>query len=153
MCVMRRSEPPGRDWPEAPGAGPDAARSYAPETLLIPDAEPGPADDHVQGLVTRLPDGSGPLRRVGICNASGMIYREVSLHGPVQLLYFWAGLNGLGFRERPPDDRGFSRYWRLFVRQQGERRPAQQGQIRTLEVTPGEPDGASGRPTPERPAR
>jgi hypothetical protein len=121
MCVMQRREPPRRDWPEPQGGGP--APSYAPETLLVPGPAPGDADDQVRTVVLGLPDGAGPLRRVGICNASGEVYREVALHGPVQLLYLWAGLNALGFRQRPPEGRGFSKYWMLFARERAERRP------------------------------
>ena len=73
-------------------------------------------------LVTGLPDGSGPLRRVGICNASGAVYREVTLHGPVQLLYLWAGLNALGFKQRPPAEDVLSKYWLVFGRD-ADRRP------------------------------
>jgi hypothetical protein len=113
---MRRREPPRREWPDPQSSGPGSASSYAPETLLVPGAEPLSGDEAIRALVTALPDGVGPLRRIGICNASGDIYREVSLHGPVQLLYFWAGLNALGFAQRTPGHPGFSKYWLLFGR-------------------------------------
>jgi hypothetical protein len=113
---MQRREPPRREWPEPQAGGPNPGRSYAPETLLLAGAEPLAADEAIRALVTALPDGSGPLHRIGICNASGAIYREVSLHGPVQLLYFWAGLNALGFTQRTAGTAGFSKYWLLFGR-------------------------------------
>lgn len=120
---MRRREPSRWDWPQPPGGGPSPARCYAPETLLVPGTAAGEHDEQVRALVTALPDGAGPLRRIGICNAAGAIYREVVLHGPVQLLYFWAGLNALGFRQRMAEDQTFSKYWLLFCREGTERRP------------------------------
>ena len=147
---MRRSELPGRDWPEPPQEGADAPPPYAPETLLIPDAHPSPSDDRVQGLVTRLPAGSGALRRVGICNASGVIYREVFLHGPVQLLYFWAGLNGMGFRQRS-DERGYSRYWRLFVRDEPEGPPRDGDGVAPIRVDKDDSAAPKGTPLPQQP--
>ncbi|HET8746922.1 MAG TPA: hypothetical protein VFM98_15050 [Ramlibacter sp.] len=124
---MRRREPPRRDWPEPPAGGPAPDRCYAPETLLVPNAAPGEEDERVRAIVSALPDGAGPLRRIGICNAAGAIYREVALHGPVQLLYFWAGLNALGYRQRTPEDQAFSKYWLLFGREGTERRPLDGG--------------------------
>jgi hypothetical protein len=123
MGSMRRRESPRPGWPEAQDGGPVSARSYAPETALVAGTTPDDDDDRVRGTVLALPDGAGPLHRVGICNAAGTIYREVALHGPVQLLYLWAGMNALGFRQRPPEDRGFSRYGLLFTRERKERRP------------------------------
>jgi hypothetical protein len=116
MGSMRRREPPRPDWPEPPGSVPATGRTYAPETLLLPGARAGDADEGVRTVVLGLPDGAGPLRRIGICNAAGSIYREVTLHGPVQLLYLWAGLNALGFRQQPPGDHGMSKYFALFGR-------------------------------------
>ncbi|GAB3773518.1 hypothetical protein GCM10028796_46040 [Ramlibacter monticola] len=120
---MRRREPPRRDWPEPHSGGPSEIRAYAPETLLIPGLLPATDDVQVHTLVMRLPDGSGPLRRIGICNSTGAVYREVTLHGPVQLLYLWAGLNALGFQQRPADEDVLSKYWLLFARDGGERLP------------------------------
>lgn len=120
---MRRREPPRRDWPEPPAGGPGPARCYAAETLLVPGCAPGEQEEQIRALLSALPDGCGPLRRIGICNAAGEIYREVALHGPVQLLYFWAGLNALGYRQWAAEDQTFSRYWLLFCRAGTERRP------------------------------
>jgi hypothetical protein len=99
-------------------------RPYAPETQLLPGAEPASEDGEVLAVIRRLPDGSGRLERVGVCNVSGTIYREVLLHGPVQLMYLWAGLNSLGFtQQRPADTGGFSKYRVLFARNAPEKRP------------------------------
>ena len=103
-----------RDWPEPQAAGTAPQRHYAPESLLLAGMEAAARDAQVRAVVTSLPDGAGPPRRIGICNAAGEVYREVTLHGPVQVLYFWAGLNALGFRQRPTDPSALSRYWLLL---------------------------------------
>jgi hypothetical protein len=126
MCFMRGREPPSVP-PESPG-DPGAARPYAPETQLLPGVEPAAGDNEVLQVIRRLPDGSGPLERVGICNPSGTIYREVLLRGQVQLMYLWAGLNGLGFSQlQAADTGGYSKYRVLFGRSDREKRPHEGG--------------------------
>lgn len=124
---MRRREDPLRDWPEPQTGGPSESRAYAPETLVLPGIAMAPEDAEVRALVTGLPDGTGPLRRVGICNGNSEIYREVTLYGPVQLLYLWAGLNALGFKQRPPGEDVLSKYWLVFSRDATEKRPPDGG--------------------------
>ncbi|MEJ8840169.1 hypothetical protein [Ramlibacter sp. AN1133] len=118
---MERRDRPPRDWPQPPAG--DPAPSYAPETLLLAGIPPGEGDEQVRTVVLGLPDGAGPLRRVGVCNAAGEVYREVTLHGPLQLLYFWAGLNALGFRQQAAEERAISKYTLVFARDPAERRP------------------------------
>jgi hypothetical protein len=126
MCVMRGREPPSIP-PEAP-ADSGGARAYAAETQLLPGVEPGGGDPEVLAVIRRLPDGSGALERVGVCNRSGTIYREVLVHGQVQLTYLWAGLNALGFaQQRAVDAGGFSKYRVLFARNEMEKRPPEGG--------------------------
>jgi hypothetical protein len=124
---MRRREPPRPAWPEPDEGAPAPGPSYAAETLLVPGATPGEVDAQVRAVILGLPDGAGPLRRVAICNAAGIMYREVALHGPVQLLYLWAGLNALGFRQRLAEDQGFSQYWLQFARSPERKTAAQSG--------------------------
>jgi hypothetical protein len=124
MCLMRRREIPGPDWPDPPAAGADANCAYAPETELLETPKAAADDARIHHLVTALPDGAGPLRRVGICNAAGEVYREVTLRGPVQLLYLWAGLNALGFHQVGCEVTGFSRYQVVFGRVDPEKTAA-----------------------------
>jgi hypothetical protein len=127
MWLMRRREPPCREWPPAQGDAPETVGSYAPETVLVPGTTPGEHDDEVRSMVLGLPDGVGSLSRVGICNGAGAIYREVALRGPVQLLYLWAGLNAIGFRQCSAQERAFSKYSLLFDRAGQEKRPLEGG--------------------------
>jgi len=113
---MQAREPSGGQQPE-PHTG-NAGPSYAPETSLVPGAARGALDEEVKALVVGLPDGVGPLQRIGICNPAGAVYREISLHGPLQLLHLWARLNALGFRQQGPQGRGFSKYTLLFTREE-----------------------------------
>jgi hypothetical protein len=124
---MHRREPSRGPLPEPQAGAPAPGPSYAPETALVPGTAPGEHDEVIRGLVVGLPDGAGPLQRVGICNTAGDVYREVALHGPVQLLHLWARLNAIGFRQSGPQGRGFSRYSLLFTREETERRPLEGG--------------------------
>ena len=124
---MRRREGSRRDWPEPQESGPSESRAYAPETLLLPGTALAAEDAQIRALVTALPDSTGPLRRIGICNGIGEIYREVTLYGPVQPLYLWAGLNALGFRQRPAGEDVLSKYWLVFSRDTTEKRPPDGG--------------------------
>lgn len=120
---MRGREPPSIP-PDPPAGHESTGRPYAPETQLLPGADPAADDSQVLAAIRRLPDGSGRLERVGVCNKNGTIYREVLLHGPVQLMYLWASLNALGFtQQRPAESGGFSKYRVLFARNAPEKRP------------------------------
>jgi hypothetical protein len=124
MCVMHGREPPGGHWPDPQEGVPAPGPTYAPETALVPGTVPGEEDEQVRALVLGLPDGAGRLQRVGICNAAGTVYREVALHGPVQLLHLWARMNALGFRQRGPYGQGFSKYSLLFTKESPEKTAA-----------------------------
>ena len=119
---MRRRDTSVADWPEPQAGGPGREPFFAPETQLIAGTQPAADDAQLRVLVSGLPHGNGPQRRIGICNAAGGIYREVTLHGPVQLLYLWAGLNALGFRQRPAGD-DVSRFGLVFDREAVLKRP------------------------------
>jgi hypothetical protein len=126
MCAMHGREPPRGVWP-APQGERAPGPTYAPETWLVPGTLPIDHDEVIRALVIGLPDGAGPLQRIGICNAGGDVYREVTLHGPVQLIHLWARLNALGFRQAGPQGRGFSKYCLLFTRGEKEKRPLEGG--------------------------
>jgi hypothetical protein len=127
MCVMHGREPAGGLRPDSDPRGEDGPASdpsYAPETVLVPGTVAGDQDEQVRALVLGLPDGAGRLQRIGICNAAGTVYREVTLHGPVQLLHLWARMNALGFRQRGPYGQGFSKYSLLFAREGAQKTAA-----------------------------
>lgn len=117
-------------FPADPPRGAAGGRPYAPETQLLPGVEPVADDPEVLEVIRRLPDGSGALERVGICTGQGSVYREVLVHGQVQLTYLWAGLNALGFaQQRPVDAGGFSKYRLLFARKGSEKWPHEAAEI------------------------
>ena len=124
---MQRREPPRPNWPQSQVHDPAPGPTYAPETALLAGATPGPEDEEVRAAILGLPDGAGPPSRIGICNAQGKIYREVGVHGPLQLLYLWAGLNALGYGQRTLQERGISRYCLVFGRIQAEKTAAERG--------------------------
>ncbi|GAB3645232.1 hypothetical protein GCM10028813_02450 [Ramlibacter alkalitolerans] len=127
MGRMRRREPPRPAWPEPDEGARAPGPCYAAETFLLPGATPGDDDAQVRSVILAVPDGAGQLRRVGICNSAGIMYREVALHGPVQLLYLCAGLNALGFRQRLPEAHGISKYWMQFARDPERKTAARSG--------------------------
>ena len=127
MCVMRRREDSRRDWPEPQRLGRVGTVLARAALLRLPGTALAAEDAQIRALVTGLPDGTGAVRRIGICNGIGEIYREVTLYGPVQLLYLWAGLNALGFKQRPAGEDVLSKYWLVFSRDTTEKRPPDGG--------------------------